>query len=161
MDMMPIDMIVEALSINGRAATNNLDVIIGWCNKPHQDVVFDPSYYHTTEDGYNPDNIFMSYAGMQECCNYYRDSLKPYLKEMCTDIKDHERRIAAMEGQSTASTLDLSNYPTIDEVNEALQTHDDTMQSHEQRIAALEAENRSMKATIDMLLKRIEALGQK
>ena len=153
MDTLFVDVFEAVLSVKGRAATNNLDVIIGWCNKPHQDVVFDPSYYHTTEDGYNPDNIFMSYAGIHECCNYYRDTLKPYFKEICTNIKNQNDRLDALESNNIA-TQDLNNYPTVDEVNDAFEIVND-------KISKLEDENKTLKSTIDELLQRIEALEQK
>ena len=153
MDTLFVDVFEAVLSVKGRAATNNLDVIIGWCNKPHQDVVFDPSYYHTTEDGYNPDNIFMSYAGIHECCNYYRDTLKPYFKEICTNIKNQNDRLTSLESNNIA-TQDLNNYPTVDEVNDAFEIVND-------KISKLENENSMLKSTIESLLRRIEALEQK
>ena len=133
---------LEFLSVQG-SLTKNLDVIIGWCNSPHQDVVFDSSYYHmNAEDGYNPDYIYMSYSGVQECCNYYRDTLKPYLKEICTCIQKQEDRLNTFENKNNDSNngninmddyvkkSDLNDYPTVDEVNGAFDTINNKLQEY-------------------------------
>ena len=87
----------------------DLTPLITWINAPHVKPKFSDKYASKDDDGYNPENIYVSYATTHDLCMYYRDSLKPVFKKLVDKFDDVENDLKLRVQDSDFMEYSLNN----------------------------------------------------